>query len=130
MKCNTLRLKQLDSKLVESILTSSIGKVIDEAPLLSRKMLHDFPLQVLAPLIFAIVIIFIIWITTFSSFTGPLLWASQAVAIQASVAVIAVLVIAFFVVGSWTVMGTPVDTRPVLAADVAKFVTAFAAGLC
>lgn len=132
MKCNTLRLKQLDPELVESVFTSSIGEVIDEAPLLRREMLHDLPFRVPAPfvLFIKIFLVFIVCITTSSSITSILLSASQAIAVQARVAVIAVLVVAFFVVGGSAVVRTTVYTWPVFAADVAEIVTAFASGTC
>jgi hypothetical protein len=86
-------------------------------------MLQDFPLGIRA-----LVLIFILILVTFivilrivlCAETQVLLVASEALTVETVITVVAVLVIAIFVVNGGTVMWTSVKARPVLAADVAE----------
>tara|TARA_R110002003_G_scaffold9_36_gene703 strand:- start:32026 stop:32358 length:333 start_codon:yes stop_codon:yes gene_type:complete len=90
-------------------------------------MLEDLPIWVIIRGI--IVLVFVIRIVVIRVFTAAmhqLLTASEAITIQTGVAVISVLVVGFGIIDSGTIMWTAVQAGPVLAADVAEVVAAFA----
>jgi hypothetical protein len=90
-------------------------------------MLQDLPIWVIIHgIIVLIFIIRIFVIRVFTVATHHLLTASEALTIQTGVAVISVLVVAFGIIDSGAIMWTAMQAGPVLAADVAEVVAAFA----
>jgi hypothetical protein len=97
-------------------------KLVDHSALVGSQMLQDLPLGILA-LVFIFILILILILVTFivlCAETHVLLVASEALTVETVITVVAVLVIAIFVVNGGTVVWASVKARPFLAADIAE----------
>jgi hypothetical protein len=110
--------------LVESFFADVWREVVEHDALGRSQVLHHLPIRVIFLVIFLIFLVLLVWIGAMAA--GNILSTIEAIAIETGLAVVSVLIIAFFVILWLAVVRTAVEPGPFFAADVTKAVATFA----